>query len=339
LADIALRVKQIVKGAVIKSQIPRVLSQFTGRRVAILRYHSVQPAPELFEHSIGAGIIHSATTFESQMRLLAEHFHPVSLHDIDSFARGEAVIPARAVAVTFDDGFLDNYEIAAPILKRWGVPATFYVTVGPVGNGEPPWFSRLRYAFFTTACSEWHDTRTGRYWPLPEKRCTREAFLSASERCATLSVNQRDSFLDDIEQGLDVRLPADLRLMMDWDQVRALHRAGHIIGSHTMQHPNLAYVDGARAFEELRQSKEILEREIASPLIHFSYPAPIREPHWNTETVHLTRELGYRTAVTSVGGVFRIGDNPLCLRRLVVPREIEEFRWKLEMSLLGYSIS
>ncbi len=339
MASIIGSAKQVIKTTIIKSQVPRVLSRFTGRRVAILRYHSVQPEPELFQHSIGGGIIHSAAAFDRQMRFVAENFHLVTLQEVDSFLRGEGKVPVRAVAVTFDDGFRDNYEIAAPILQRWKVPATFYVTVGLADSGAAPWFSRLRFAFNMTGCKSWRDTLAKRCWPLTEKPAKREAFLSASERCAVLPTEQRDAFLDDIEQDLEVRLPADLRLMMTWEEVRALHRAGHTIGSHTMQHPNLAHIDRSRAFEELRQSKEILEKQIKSPVDHFCYPAPILNPHWNAETMAMTREVGYRTAATSVGGVLRAGDDPLCLRRLAVPSEFTEFRWKLEMNLLGYAVS
>ena len=89
----------------------------------------------------------------------------------------------------------------------------------------------------------------------------------------------------------------------------------------------------------MKQSKEILEKQLRSPVTHFCYPAPILEPHWNAETLALTREAGYRTAATSVGGVLGAGDDPLCLRRLAVPSEFTEFRWKLEMNLWGYPVS
>ena len=141
------------------------------------------------------------------MRFVAEHFHLVTLPEVDGFLRGEGDVPARAVAITFDDGFRDNYEIAAHDLQRWKVPAAFYVTVGLAGSGQPPWFLRLRFAFNTTSCKWSRDALSRRCWPLTEALSKREAFLSASQRCAVLPTEERDAFLDDIEQDLHA-LPA-----------------------------------------------------------------------------------------------------------------------------------
>src|SRR5262249_348286 len=69
------------------------------------------------------------------------HYEPVTLDDLAAFVRGERAMPRRCVAVTFDDGFADNFEIAAPILNRAGIKAAFYITVGCIEPVRLPWFT------------------------------------------------------------------------------------------------------------------------------------------------------------------------------------------------------
>ena len=141
------------KSALNRSGILRLAQGLGPTRVAILKYHSVQDDPARFEHSIGAGIIHSRRCFSEQMELLARRYNPVTLDDALLFLRGEKRLPRRPVVVTFDDGYLDNFEIAAPIMNRLGIPGTFYVMVAAIATERPPWFCRVRHAFGTTRIS------------------------------------------------------------------------------------------------------------------------------------------------------------------------------------------
>ena len=84
------------------------------------------------------------------------------------------------MAVTFDDGFLDNFEVAAPIMDRLGIPGTFYVTVAAIDSQRPPWFCRLRHAFGTTRCSRFQFSENGRGYDLETPQDRRSGFLAAS---------------------------------------------------------------------------------------------------------------------------------------------------------------
>ena len=80
-------------------------------------YHSVMDDPGSQEVYLGK-IVHSRDAFRAQMELLAGRFHPTSLDQVGRFVKGEGEIPSRAVVVTFDDGYTDNYEIAGPVLQE-----------------------------------------------------------------------------------------------------------------------------------------------------------------------------------------------------------------------------
>ena len=302
-------------------------------KVVILMYHSVLDHPESELSTLGK-IMHETKVFRGQVEEIARYYNPVSMDAVLKFVRGEADLPRRAVAVTFDDGYRDNYEIAAPILEQAGVPGTFYITVDCVETGKLPWVGRLRYAFYTTRRDRWEDQRGLGYSLVGEQR--EEAYLRACDFCATLSGAIQEQFVLAVEAELEVE-PSRCHegLMMRWEHVRALAARGHIVGSHTMTHPNLAFLSEDQALTELGESKRKLEAELGFPVVHFSYPCPALTPHWKQSTVDLCRQAGYLTAVTTNGGSVRHSDDPLHLRRSGPTKRLDGLRWSVDCSFMG----
>jgi peptidoglycan/xylan/chitin deacetylase (PgdA/CDA1 family) len=331
--------KEVIKKALVKSRALRLAGRLGSSAAVILMYHSVQDQPGQFANSIGTGIIHATSVFERQMELIARRFRPVTLGEVLLFLNGEMKLPPRAVAVTFDDGFADNSEIAAPILARYGIRAVFYVTAALIGTKSLPWYCRLRFAFATTRRDEWRDPGTGRMHPLDTRDGREKALLAAFDSCASLAGNQQEEAVARIERNLesDHRSISDgLPFMMDWDQVRRLHREGHVVGSHTLTHPNLAHVMSEEILRrELSESKLKIEEAIGSPVDHFSYPHPALIPQWNEETVAMTRSVGYRSAVTTTPGPVCATADPLRLTRIGARRPEHQFLWNLEWTFLG----
>jgi peptidoglycan/xylan/chitin deacetylase (PgdA/CDA1 family) len=333
--DVKAQLKNWVKRVSGQTGVLRLASQFAPDGAAILMYHSVRDQPDRYTNSIGIGIIHATPVFERQMEFVSRRFSPVTLDDIRLFLNGVKPLPRRAVAVTFDDGFADNSEIAAPILNRFGIPATFYLTVDLIGTQNPPWYCRLRHAFATTRKKEWLSPGNAKRRSLTTAPDRNAALLAGFDFCAPLAGEALERAVRTIESGLDVEgLTDEGGFMMDWEQARALQRAGHAVGCHTLSHPNVAHVSQEVARKELVVSKHKLEDELRSPVLHFSYPHPALNPNWTSATVNMTKEAGYQTAVTTTPGPVRSGDNPLALTRIHTPRSEQEFTWNLERAVL-----
>jgi len=312
----------------------RAAQRFAAPAAVILTYHSVQDEPSRFANSIGLDNIHQTSVFAKHMELVAKRFNPVTLEDIVFFAAGTKRVPPKSVAVTLDDGFADNAEIAAPVLERFGIRATFYITVGSIGMPHAVWYVRLRHAFRTTREETWRDPAKGQLWPLLSDQGRDAAFLWACELGARQAGRRHAETVAAIERDLNVE-PLDCpSLMMNWEQVRRLRQAGHMIGSHTLSHPNLAFVEESEAREEMEESKRRIEEELAAPAVHFSYPHPSLNPNWNDRTVAISKQLGYCSAVTTRTAPVRTGANPLCLPRLGTPEDTNDFRWRLESAFL-----
>jgi hypothetical protein len=149
----------------------------------------------------------------------------------------------------------------------------------------------------------------------------------------------QERFVTSVVEELDAKpLSGAGQLMMTWDQVRALVRQGHIVGSHTMTHPNMAYLGDLDLKREFTDSKFKLEKQLSAPVVHFSYPCPALQPHWSERTVKACGEVGYLTAVTSTGGMVRRGADPLSLCRIRPTKDVEGLRWNLECTFLGRAV-
>ena len=122
--------KQWIKKTLVRSGGLRLAARLAPAAAVILMYHSIAKDPEVTRNTIG--LSQSLKDFEAHMRTLAQRFSPVTIEQVAQFAREGKTLPKRAVVVTFDDGFLDNYECAFPVLNHYGVPATFYILVNAI---------------------------------------------------------------------------------------------------------------------------------------------------------------------------------------------------------------
>lgn len=328
-----MKIKSAAKSLSLSMGLLRMAARFKTPGAVILMYHSIVEDPR--ETADGIGVSQSSRAFDLHMRALADRFQPVTIDQVVQFVRGEADLPARAVAVTFDDGFRDNYDVALPILSRYRIPAAFYILTGAIDSGVPPWYCRIRWAFRGTLKEEWIDPDHGKSFVLSNPISRQEALNLAWDMGAAKSGRSQEAFVRSVETNLEMSLPASEAAMMSWDQVRALRQAGHIVGAHTMSHPNLAHVSPQEAEREISESKAKLEVELQSAVEHFSYPHPALNPQWNPTTTEIVRRAGFRSAALTTCGRVLSGDSPLALKRIYAANDLHQWEWNLEMTFLG----
>lgn len=325
--------KQWAKSALLSTGALRLAGEVAAQGIVILLYHSVFEGPDSHENTLDMG--HSVELFRRQMEILARQYNVVSVEDIPQFLLGQKRTPRRPVAVTFDDGYANNFEVAVPVLNHFEIPATFYVTTGCIDQKQLPWIARIRRAFRTSRQPTWRspDRLT---MSLTTRALREKALVAACEHCARLTGDAQEELIHSIESALGVAPPSEESCrMLSWDQLRGMVRTGHVVGSHTVSHPNLAHVGADALKVELEESKRRLEKELGVAVSHFAYPNPILTPHWTLRTVVAIRRADYRTAVIATAGIVRRNDDPLCLHRVAASRKLETFRWNLECAFLG----
>ncbi|MGE5176188.1 MAG: polysaccharide deacetylase family protein [Hyphomicrobiales bacterium] len=251
--------------------------------------------------------------FDRQMELLATSHTVLPLEELIERA-GRRDLPPGATAVTFDDGYADLRTHAAPILTRYRIPATIFLTTGPLDGAGPLWHDRVFSAFRRS------DGRPilvgGTRFPMSgfdERRRALTAFIRAARRRAPA---ERDRQFEELcaQMGLDPG-ETDPPAMLSWDDVRALAREGVRFGAHTVTHPILTTIDREDAAREIRESKRIVEANLGEPIRYFAYPNGAR-PDFDEDVKRMTREAGFAGAVTTVWGTNDGATDPFELRRV-----------------------
>lgn len=265
-------------------------------------------------------------TFAKQMRMLSQRRRVVSMTQlVETLGRGETP-EAGTVAITFDDGYLDNLSVAAPILSELGLPATLYLPTGYVERGEPQWIDRLYSAFRTRSRHALTiSDAAGSPFDLRQRVERQHAYRIISERLLATGADERRAILEAVEEQLRPTAPPP-RLTMNWDDVRQLV-AEHLtieIGIHTREHIDLTACDPATMEAEIRSCIEDVRREIGVRPVHFSFPYG----RWSTDAARLLRTLGLRSAVgSSENCLLRAGADPFRLPRVEAPASMPRFRF------------
>lgn len=275
-------------------------------RLSILIYHRVLP-----EHDPIRPFDTSAAEFRWQMALLAREFTPLALPQaLRLLANGR--LPPRAVAVTFDDGYGDNFTVALPILRDCGVPATFFIATGFL-NGGRMWNDTLIETVrrLPTGC-DLGEFGLGN-WRLDSPAERLRLIHTLLERCKYLPPEQREYTVSAFAARAESALPDDL--MLTDRQLLGLAAAGMTIGGHTVSHPILTRLPEAAARHEISAGKQHLEALLNQPVELFAYPNGQPGRDYLPRHAALARELGFRAALATRWGVSTAVSDPFQLPR------------------------
>ena len=216
------------------------------------------------------------------------------------------------LAITFDDGQLDNYQHARPVLAELEINASFFIPVNNVDQSLAIWHDQLGFAVL-------HAVKTpARQQLLRHLLRDIDVTVSANRWIGTIaeaakhmSPERRHTFVDEIDAiGNHAGIP-EWAALMSWSQIEALSKAGHEIGSHSMTHALLPQCDDISLDFELVESKRILEQHINQAVESFCYP----NGDHDTRTIEAVQRAGYRRAVTTHWGVNSINANAFSLKR------------------------
>ncbi|MEO8992576.1 MAG: polysaccharide deacetylase family protein [Nitrosospira sp.] len=269
-------------------------------RLSILIYHRVLSRRDPLFPEEG-----NAEDFDRHMEQLAGCFRIIPLLDaIQGLRHGK--LPPRAACITFDDGYADNAEVALPILKKYGVSATFFVATNFLDGGRM-WndtvIELIRHA--TAGIIDLSSLRLGQFeiGTNPQRRQAIECLLGALKY---LPLETRQSKVAGMSALIPIPPGASGDLMMTSSQVRVLHGAGMEIGGHTASHPILAKMENSAASADIAHGKEILEGIIRAPVRLFAYPNGKPGQDYLPDHVRMVRRLGFDAAVSTAHGAARM---------------------------------
>ena len=330
-----LRLKRIIKGILYPSLFAlgvfdRLIEKHHHDKVVVLWGHRIyrgdvceeRAAPLSFEEGI------TQPYFERLMRFLREKMHPVSLEEIVSFVAGEKRIPDRAVSVTMDDGYMDNYLNAFPILKQYQIPATIFLTTGYTNTDSIYWWDLIGEILKRTKIKklEMREIKIlldgkGGWLPdivplntLNRRNAAWEGLTLALRSCGAAQISK---VIELMEDRLEVDSDAYKRLhsLLTWSQIREMSRNGIEFGAHTVSHPLLSTLTSDQLVKELLLSKEAIEEQIGKPVISFAHPyGDDRAP--GSDLPKTLAQCGFQCAFTVENGQVDAGSNPFALKRV-----------------------
>lgn len=261
------------------------------------------------------GLAVAPERFTAHCEVLRRRFEVVRLLDANP--------SRRQVVITFDDGYADNATEARPILLSMGLPATFFITAGRIGQNGEAWWDRLEHialASAPTSDSLELEIVGSRLWVDLRSPAARErAYWALFWRLRPLRPAVIESVLVSVARQLQI--PTQDRATHRWmtvDELRLLAEADNVdLGAHTLTHPLLASLSAEEQRQEIAGSRALLEQMTGGAPTLFAYPHGSPDA-FNDLTMQLVRDAGYRIACSATCGIARAGSDPLRVPRNVV---------------------
>ncbi|NHA15375.1 polysaccharide deacetylase family protein [Thioalkalivibrio sp. XN279] len=298
----------------------------------VLMYHSVADREEAAWIDPSNHV--AADVFEQQMKWLAEHRKVISLARLVEILRDGGDVEEGTIVITFDDGYRDNLTVAAPILQRFGLPATLFLPTGYIDRGETQWVDQAYTAFQhrSVVLLHWGE-RVTREYSLEDPASREQAYQAVCEDLLVAGPDERRRKLRDL---LNQLRPSAVppRLTLTWDEVNELTgTAPFSLGGHTVEHTDLTTVSLDAARDELAVCKGRIEEMTGSAPRYFSFCYGRNSGALRA----LLPELGIEAAFGSgAGGPFvTAAHDPLYLPRIAAQADLSRFQMSLDPANRG----
>lgn len=300
----------------------RVSRAVTASHARVFMYHRFSGQPHPRRTSI--------RLFEAQVAYLARHYRPTSLSQLVSRLASSAVSLHRSVVITIDDGYRDFAEFAYPILEKYAVPATLYLTTDFVSSNSWLWFDAMHWIV--------HAAPPGKY-ALPIDGTTLDldighasgrhvAWIKLTGLCLHWPPARKGELIRLMERCFRVDLPPTVTenyRALSWDDVRCFDPELVEIGAHTCTHPILSSCSRAEQVREIEGSKAVIEEQLNRPVESFCYPNG-GPADFDATSVDVVRHAGFKSAVTTSPDL--VGSSVDCYRipRIGAEANIHDFR-------------
>jgi peptidoglycan/xylan/chitin deacetylase (PgdA/CDA1 family) len=251
--------------------------------------------------------IFSATgeEFNRQVAYLKRKHALVTLEEALAFADGtEKSKSSRCrVLITFDDGYLDNYKIAFPVLKSHGAQGVFFLCSNIVGSGHVPWWDHIAYLVKSGS-----KKKFSLRFPAPldvdiEKNGMGESLRKILDLYKTPENLDLDRFIRELKEAVGGKeLPANTRRFLNWDEAGEMVAGGMAFGAHTHTHAMLSKLGEDEQRRELVQSRAIIGEKLGIKVDSFAYPFGTRAA-FTKRTEKIAEETGFRGAFSYYGNM------------------------------------
>ncbi len=286
-------------------------------KLLFLNYHRV--LPEVGFNPVDTVV--SLDTFIAQIDTLARKIPVISLDDAsEQCVSGKPRNKIQSV-ITFDDGYLDNLEIAYPVLRKKGLIAAFFIVADYIGRNQPLWDQELVSIIMDDPKIDRLDIE-GQI--LRQGSDRRLAFaLRLLERMKSVPDSSRIRIITSLKNNLSgISVSKDnFGRSMNWDEVLRLHKQGMIIGSHSATHSSLSRLPFQVALGDIERSKRLIEEKLGNKIMHFAFPFGSRADY-NQPLIDYVFKIGFKTCLLNIRGYNRVAQDNYCFKRIAMHENI-----------------
>ena len=289
----------------------------------ILSYHRIVDNKNQINSEINS-ISVTTETFEGQIKLLKKKFNIVSIDEILKIDNRFE----NNLAITFDDGYKDNLTHAVPILEKYNVPATIYITTRFLENKLDMWWYEIEKIIWQKDKLDFYFLDKKYYFDIKEENNKKNCYKKLSLLFKSLSYLDQNKLLEQITKTKE-RIQFRDKILNKSDLIQLDQKKNITIGSHTHTHANLAILNDYECKKELLLSKQILENILNKKIAHFAFPYGSKKDAGFREA-NLVRDAGYQSAVTTQSGG-KINSNLYLIPRVHIGENHDG--WKLLIKL------
>ena len=332
-------IKVVIKVCVLYTGILSMLTKiYPNKRVAILRYHSVEDGNGNFYSSPGINV--SLDVFEKHVKYFSKNYNIVSLDEVVDCVMNRGSLKKNSIVFTFDDGYSDNFN-AYKILKKYGATGTFYVIAGCVDGNSHLWLFEVRYLIMNADKESiellFNNKRVNVCLKNREKTVSDVTIMIKSN-----DVSTRDDILNQLRNQITIDKSkfdeASSKVMLTWDQLKEMQSNGMTIGGHTYYHCNLPNAKPHEAIKDIIEGKESLQKALETDVRHFAYPNGGPYPHFNDIVKEYVKNAEFSSATTSVTGFVDIDSDLHQLTRVRTVGSLSETVCGMEFERLKETI-
>jgi len=292
-----------------------------AKSLTVLNYHRIDDPYRKDFDSFKPNVSATPDDFNHQMDYLAKWFNVISMRDVLQWLDGKKELPPYAALITFDDGYLDNYTFAYPILRAHHFPGLIFLTTEHIGTDAAFYWDMAAYCFYHTQRDhlDFPDGKAESWLNQEELDQVSKKWI---ELMKTLPHEEKLIHVHRLPEVLGVSIPDGYfkKLMINWDQAREMQKGGIEFGAHTMHHPILTRISLDQVRAEVEGSKSRIEKELREPVLSFAYPNG-QSSDLNDKIEKVVADSGIRVAFTLLNGPSsqdEVKRNPFAIRRIFI---------------------
>ncbi|MGB0936498.1 MAG: polysaccharide deacetylase family protein [Colwellia sp.] len=242
-------------------------------------------------------------TFEQHLKFYKQNFDVISTNDLIKINQKNQPLTKKYALLTFDDGYIDNYNLAYPLLKEYQLPATFYIATDFIDTEVLPWWDEVAFIIKNRELKSLTLPYLKEDIALQNLSVAEQVkrVLRAIKEHKNLSMPKKLALLKEATQWQETPIPIE-NLFMNWQQVKEMQKNGMYIGSQTCSHSMLAHLTYQQQKQEIFQSKERLEKALSNTISSIAYPVGGYDSY-NKDTLLLTEQAGYKLGFNFVPGI------------------------------------